>query len=582
MRHALLLVGLAACTPRDKLADTAHPPTAGPSTGLTETLATGATTGTQTTPATVTCPDGGSGPELETTTGCYRGRTEAGVEGFLGIAYAKPPVGSRRWARTVPIAPAVAPIDALAIGSPCPQSNGTVDLELQAGDGAEDCLFLNVLRPEGAQPGDDRPILFFVHGGGNVDGHGGATAMLGATFNRPPDDPPFTPDVPQVVSEQGAIVVTVNYRLAQLGWLALPGLTAESGDGSSGNQGLWDTLTALRWVNANARQLGGDPDRILLHGESAGSVDSCALLTSPEATGLFSAVMLQSGGCEHVVAGLDDAPPFVETAHAQGGRLAVELGCDDADPAAELTCLRQAPLDDVMAAMHAGWGSLDLNEESYGPVVDGVLLTEAPADRIAAGAIAPVPVVVGVNADEGTLFTTFAPVGNEANLDALLGLIALAYGWPADELRALYDPATNYGGDVEAAYTAAYGDLVFVCPTRRLADHLAPQTDVRAYWWTHENPVTAFLGAHHGVEISYAFGTGLDFGEQAVMNDLATAAWASVAAGTPSVLGVGAWPLFGSLQPTGGTWVELSTTPSVLAEGPREVTCDWMDAQPGW
>lgn len=580
MRSAWLLGALIACSSGDKpsTSDSGEPIT---NTGTPPGTTSGTPGGTPTT--SVTCPPGATGPEIEATTGCYRGRIAEGVEGFLGIGYAEPPVGSLRWARPVPIAPATAPIDALEIGSPCIQTNGTVDFELAAGEGDEDCLYLNVLRPEGTQPGDDLPILFFVHGGGHVDGHGGAAAMLGSSFHQPPGNPPLFPESPDIVREQHAIVVTVNYRLAQLGWIATPGLTAESADGASGNQGLWDVLTALQWANDNATALGGDPTRLMLYGESAGSVTTCSLLTSPLADGLFTRAMLQSAGCEHIETELDTAPLFVESAHDQGLRLATELGCDSAGTDADvLDCMRGKTATEVMAVMQGQWGSLDLSAESYGPIVDGVLLPEAPSVRIDAGQIAQVPVVIGVNEDEGTLFTTFFPIGGEAAFDAVLSAYALLVNWNATELQDLYDPATNYGGDVGDAYAAFYGDVAFVCPSRTLADKLAVHTDVRTYWWTHENPITAFLGAHHGVEISYAFGTGLDLGDQAVMQDVATSAWASVGTGNPAVTGVGAWPLYGNSVPDGGTWVELSTAPSVMATGPRKTQCDWMDAQPGW
>jgi para-nitrobenzyl esterase len=528
--------------------------------------------GEPTTP--IACP-AGTEPMIETTTACYQGRTADGVEGFLGIRYAEAPVGDRRWARTEPVAPRAEVVEALAIGSPCIQSNGTMDLELASGDGSEDCLFLNVLRPEGTAPGDDRPVMVFVHGGGNVDGHGGGALMLGQSFHRGPTDPPLLAEGPQLVNEQGAVVVTLNYRLGQLGWLAHPGLTGE--DGSSGNQGLWDILNALEWVEENVERLGGDPDRVLLYGESAGSVDVCTLLTTDRARGLADVAILQSGVCGHVRVGLDDAPLLVETAHEQGIRLAEALGCTAGDDAAVLACMRGKTDDEVMAVMQAGWGSLDQSAEAYGPIVDGVLVPEPTQDRLDRGDFADIPVVVGVTADEGTLFTTLAPMPNEGAFDLLLAGVALLYGWDATELQAMYDPATHYGGDLQAAYAAAYGDLVFVCPTRRLADTLAAHTEVRAYWWTHQNPVTAFLGAHHGVEISYTFGTGLDLAEQGTMNDVGTATWYSVAAGAPEVPGLGPWPLFGSSTPDGGTWVEMSTTPSVMTAAPRKTQCDWMD-----
>jgi len=541
------------------------------------------TTPTETTPTVdptptvpaVPCPDGLTDPNASTSSGCVTGRSADGVEGFVGIPYAEAPVGELRWARPAPITQWETAFAATTAGSPCPQTNGTVDFELAPGDGDEDCLYLNVLRPEGTEAGDDLPVVFFIHGGGHIDGHGASAGLLGNSFNRVPDDAPLLEHAPELVSEGGVVLVTINYRLAQLGWIAHPGLSAENADGASGNQGLWDALLALEWASANAQAFGGDPDNLMIFGESAGSVSVCSLLAAPAADGLFSAAILQSGVCTQIDHQMDAPGLLVEAGYDQGARLAELTGCDAGDDAAVIQCLRDLPLEDVMAVMHGQWGSLDVSDEAYGPLVDGVLLPSDVGERLASGQFSQVPVIMGVNADEGTLFTTLYPINSEPIFDALLWTTALVMGWDASELQAIYDPS-QYGGDVSAAYAEFYTDLVFLCPAREMADAIAPHTDVHAYYWTHSNPLLGFLGAFHGVEISYVFGTGLNFGADATMTDNALASWSSVAAGTPEVPGVGAWPLFGGSDPDGGTWVEMSVSPQVI-DGPRQAVCDWMD-----
>jgi len=521
-------------------------------------------------PAAVACPGGLSGPTAETTTACLVGRTVDGVDGFLGVRYGEPPVDERRWAAPVPVAPAPDPVEVLEPGSICVQSSGTIDGEFEAGEGSEDCLFLNVTRPAGTSPGDDLPVLFFVHGGGHTDGAGSQELYLGASFARPVAEPPLFPDVPALAQE--AVVVTVNYRLAQLGFLSLPGLSAQSAEGVSGNQGMQDVLMALRWANDNVEAFGGDPDRILLFGESAGSVTSCSLLVSPEARGLFDAVLLQSGVCTGLTRTM--APSGAEeSGYEQGERLVEALGCAGGSDADELACVRAVAVDDVMAVMSARQGFLG-DGEAYGPVVDGWLIPEPPLALMAAGDIAPVPVVVGVNADEGTLFATLSPVVTEEVLEAALRGTALAVGWDADGLVALYDPA-GYGGDVSAAWSAFLGDVSFVCPSRRTADLLAPHTDVRAYYFTRESWLLPFLGAYHGLELLFAFGTGAHVGDDELLSDRMVAAWASVAAGAPVVDPVGPWPLFGAAAPDGGTWVQLDHEVEAIT-GVRQAECDWF------
>ena len=567
-------------TPGDTgLPTDSEPPTdTGPTTTETAgpaTADTGHTAGptADTGPVAPPCPAGLTGPTAETTTGCLVGRTADGVEGFVGIPYAEPPVGPLRWALPVPIAPWMTPLEAVEAGPVCIQSSGTLGGDLAPGEGEEDCLFLNVLRPEGTQPGDDLPVLFFVHGGGHTDGAGTQELYVGSSFGRPLSDPPFTAEAPDLARE--AIVVTVNYRLAQLGFLSLPGLSEEDPLGVSGNQGLHDVLVALRWAHDNMEAFGGDPDALTLFGESAGSLTSCALLVSPEARGLFHSVMLQSGVCTGWTRTM--APSgTVESGYEQGARLAEALSCASASPADELACLRAKPVDEVMAVLSARQGFLG-DGEAYGPVIEGHLLPDEPLAMMHAGDVADVPVVIGVNEDEGTVFAALAPVATPGLLDLTLRSTAALLGWDADGLVALYDPA-RYGDDAYAAWTAFIGDSSFVCPARQTAEVLSPHVDVHTYYFRRDSWILPALGAAHGLELSYVFGTGYLPAADRPLSERMVTAWTTVPTGAPRVEPIGPWPLVGDIAVEGGTWVQLDEEVAVV-RGVRQEPCDWFRDQ---
>ena len=479
-----------------------------------------------------------AGPAVQTSTGCVIGAQTGGLEVFLGVPYAEPPVGDLRWRRTVPIAPWTTPRVATRAGPVCPQTNGTLDGALEPGDGDEDCLTLNVLRPPGAT---NLPILFFSHGGSHVDGSGSQALYI--------DDPALAQD---------AIVVTHNYRLGPLGFLSHPLLSAEDPDGVSGNQGLRDTLTALRWVHDNAAALGGDPDQVLIFGESAGGLTTCALWMMPEARGLFSAMLTESAPCTNLERPMRRSTLVQESGEDQGSRYASEIGCDrDPDP---LACMRDADVSDVLATLPGQQGLLD-GGETYGVVIDGVQLPHGYADALRLGDVAPVPVFATTNADEGLIFTAGIPLANEAAYRNALRPYALLTRSSVDELAALYDPAAY--DSYAAAFSDLFGDYAFVCPTRQmLADVTGP-----AYGLYFARPYLGIeaTGAFHGAELGYVFGTlGLAPAADLGLAGTLQAAWMSTVTAAP-VVG-GAWPQIGEGWVEVGADAAISTVADLKAE----------------
>jgi para-nitrobenzyl esterase len=484
------------------------------------------------------CPPGTPGPRVETTTGCVTGIVQAsGREAFLGIPFAEPPIGARRFAPPAPVAPWSTPLAATAPGPVCVQFSDSLTGDLHPGDGDEDCLRLNVFRPAGAA---DLPLLVFVHGGGHLSGSGSEAVYA--------DDPALATD---------AVVVTVNYRLGPLGFLAHPALSAEDPDGVSGNFGLRDVHTALRWVNDNAAALGGDPDRVLLFGESAGALETCAALLSPRAGGLFDAAIAQSGPCQSVGHPLRGTSLVEVVGEPQGEAFAAALGCADA------ACLRALPLADLVAE---GQTDVAVGPSAEGwvwsPWLDGVWLPEDPVAALRAGTWNRVPFLATVNADEGTLFTAgFAPT--PAALDAWLDLYALLLGVRRADLAATYDPAA-FGG-TERAFAALWGDVAFVCPTVWQQEALAAQGPAFGGFWTEEFPL---LGAFHGSELPYVFGTGRLLGRGDAASARLRSAWTDMADGAPALPDLaGAWP------PADQGWVDLSFDPSAVVGPPHADRC---------
>ena len=434
---------------------------------------------------------------VETTNGWVQGRTVGSVDQWLGIRYAASPAGAGRWAPPKPPASYGArqnPYAATQFGSPCPQNisqfGNSIPLPIPpntapvpgSADG-EDCLFLNVYVP--ADRRDDRgeplPVLFWIHGGSNQYGEGSSY------------DP--TP----LVTQGHIIVVTINYRLGALGWLAHPLLDGGTPN-SSGNYGLMDQQFAMRWVNRNIAAFGGDPHKVTIAGESAGGLDSCSHLASPTAAGLFRAAIIESGCIVfqypqpvfEVVSGV----PFVDA-----------LGCTT------LACLQAAPVSAVLAAaLPLAWVVAE------GPPT----LPESPEQAFSDGAFNKVPVIQGTNLDEGRLFVPLfngvVTGGSNGSYASVVTSLFLA-STPLATLAAIENhyPIANYladgaGAAPGEAVAAIVTDSVFACTARTADQLLSKYVPVWAYEFKDTkapelfNVPTAFpYGATHASELQFIF-----------------------------------------------------------------------------
>jgi len=409
------------------------------------------------------------GPVVETGSGAVLGVDEDGYQGFFGIPYAAAPVGDLRFAP--PEAPEAwdGVRDATAFGGVCPQASafGWVDVQ----DTQEDCLVANVWAPTDAA---DAPVMVWIHGGGFMFGAGHLPTYWG-----------------HELAKKGVVVVTFNYRVGPLGFLAHPEI-------GGGNWGLMDQQAALRWVQDNVSQFGGDPDNVTIFGESAGAVSVCMHLVMTGAEGLFHRAIMESGVC-----GISDTPA---QANALGEQLAAAVDCDGAADVA--ACLRDVSAQDLAEALPMAKALFFGGGVKWGPAVDGALITGQPAVQLFMGQGVRVPSIIGANKDEGTLFVQWAGGGfDAAALEALVGNFTSD---KVDEVLAAY-PAEDYD-TVDARAAEILGDATFVCTGKLAARLLATGgTPIWMYHFTRavENPVFDDLGAFHTAELPFVFGNGL-------------------------------------------------------------------------
>ncbi len=419
---------------------------------------------------------------VETASGRVEGTEQEGVRTFRGIPFAAPPTGDRRLRPPQPPEPWTGLRAATAFGPWSPQLPPASPLTGEiTGDTAEDCLTLNVWTP--GTDASRRPVMVWVHGGAFTSGSGAMPLYSGERLAAPGD----------------VVVVTINYRLGILGFLAHPDLTDEE-TGASGNWGLLDQVAALRWVQHNIQAFGGDPAAVTVFGESAGSMSVADLLALPAAEGLFHRAICQSGPPRALDMG---------RAEAATSKLLAEVGVGrPAD-------LRRLPVDRLLEAQGAilsGPGGATLR---LAPVVDGAALPRSPEEALADGASAGVPLVIGSNRDEWKLFIAGDPAGRDPDEDLVRRRIESAFradGLPlaaAEVIDAYRAIRTALGRPTEPRelWSAIESDRVFrVGSVRAAEDHARYQADTYMYLFEWESPaLRGALGAAHGVEIPFVF-----------------------------------------------------------------------------
>jgi len=491
------------------------------------------------TPAEATEPPGTpeAAPLVVTTeAGDVRGSTAEGVRAFLGIPYAAPPVGDRRWRAPAQGEPWEGVRDATVAGPPCPQIIPVVN----APTGVEDCLYLNVLTPD-PLPTGPAPVMVWIHGGGFTSGEG--RQFTGTTDGR------------EIAAATGTIVVTFNYRLAQLGFLAHYALTNEDPTHpASGNYGIEDQVATLEWIERNIAAFGGDPENVTIFGESAGGWSVCALLASPLSGGLFHRGIIQSGPCTTKLAKLG-------AAEDQGERFAEQLGCGDAIDV--LDCMRSAPPEKIMAALppDPAFAFSDGEFGSWLPILDGYVLTENIAESFASGSFHRVPLLVGSNTDEGSLFVALSHDHRGRPLEAsqYRDRLSLLFGRDEATIDAVEEayPLANYASP-GLALSASFGDAALACPSIETARLTAPHVPTYLYQFEYAGadfPIPLAgdlpLGAFHSAEVQFAFDTPATedpfTDEEQTLADTMVGYWTRFAAtGDPNGGDAPLWPVLDS------------------------------------
>ncbi|MEC3956810.1 carboxylesterase family protein [Nocardia sp. CDC153] len=387
---------------------------------------------------------------------------------FNGIPYAAPPVGALRWRPPAPVAPWPGIREARDAGSNCPQDTGLGGLRSTN----EDCLYLNVWTPR-TLPADGRalPVMVWIHGGSLQIGSG---SMYGAA-----------PLVSQ--SDGDAIVVTINYRLGALGFLAASALDDGTG---AGDYGLMDQQAALRWVQRNIAAFGGDPNRVTVDGESAGGISICAHMAAPGSTGLFQAAILQSGPC---------TSQSLVDAEAEGDAWAAEVGCAGPDSAA---CLRGLPpnvlIDHAPATANVVYGNNFLPED--------------PIAKLKSGRMTHIPTFIGSNHDEMALWVWMKygnPLGPRLSAADYPTVLATQLNLDQSQTARITQeyPLSDYPQPA-VALSRSWTDKVVCNLIDQVAD-FSRQNPTYAYQFDDPAPVsppTTFpMGAYHAAELPSLF-----------------------------------------------------------------------------
>lgn len=411
---------------------------------------------------------------LRTNLGLLRGSAVENLKIFRGIRYAQAPVGDKRFAPPVAVPAWQGVQDATKFGHMCYQPG--------QGDFSEDCLFLNVWTPAKA-PKDKLPVYVFIHGGGFSIGAGSQPLYEGVAL-----------------AKSGVVVVTLNYRLGTLGFL--PSKAAHQKYGTTGNWGMLDMIEALKWVQNNIQSFGGDPARVTIGGESAGSFAVSTLINSPKAKGLFNQAIMESGALPMVTAVAPATALSLRQAKAESAKYFAKFDLKDDNQG--LAALQKVPVEKIVTTQLA-YPQLRMPQVGgFWPVPDGYVYQSNPVKTIKEGNINQVKLLAGFNTDEGSLF--IPPTTTVSDYKSLVNSI---YGAKAESVLARF-PATK------ETVLSQMNNVVTLSLLRSglytYADSLSKNSDVYMYHFGFVDPMlkSTGLGVIHGSEIKYVFHNFMD------------------------------------------------------------------------
>jgi len=424
-----------------------------------------------------------SGPQVTVAGGTLEGVNESGIAIYKGVPFAQPPVGDLRWKEPQPVKPWTGVRKADKFGGRAMQKNVFGDMVFRASGTSEDCLYLNVWTPAKSAK-EKLPVLVYFYGGGFVAGDGSENRYDGESLSR-----------------KGIVAVTVNYRLGIFGFMAHPELTQESPHHASGNYGLLDQSAALQWVKANIAAFGGDPGKITIAGESAGSISVCAQMASPLSRNIIAGAIGESGGMIN--------PTLAAIPLNEGEQGGVAFGKRvGANTIADLRKMSAEQLLDSASKQGAF---------RTAATIDGYFLPKSPADIFAAGEGAHVPLLAGWNSAEIPYQALMW--GDQPTPENFTKKLKALYNDKADEVAKLYPGSTQ--DEVIKSATELASDRFIVYSTWKWAELQAKAggKPVYTYVFSRPRPATpppanaqsnkmpaAYNGASHASEIEYALG----------------------------------------------------------------------------
>ena len=468
---------------------------------------------------------------VTTRNGKVQGEDLSGLHVFRGIPFAAAPTGARRWTAPEAPAPWSGTRDATKFGYAAPQNpvmlSALAAMKIEQ-EQSEDCLFLNVWTP--AVDRARRPVMVWIHGGAFTIGSGAQAIYDGSSLARRGD----------------IVVVTINYRLGPLGFLRLADVTGGR-IASTGNEGILDQIAALTWVRDNIENFGGDPENVLIFGESAGGMSVGTLLGMPAARGLFHKAIPQSGAC-HTASSVARANRVAERVISRLGASASNVDSLYALTPAQL--LKGALLaDGVTPDPELGM--------AYHPVADGVVLPRKPIDMVAEGSAAGVAVMVGSTLDEWKLFAVMDPGLARLDRAGLVARLSRRLDGRSEEMVSAYEAARSSRGESTSSaelFSAIESDRVFRMPGVRLAETQgAQESRTYSYMFTWRSPAMGgILGSCHALELGFVFGTnqlpgmsqfsGTGAVVEKIEHQMQNAWLAFARCGNPSNESIGDWP----------------------------------------
>lgn len=464
---------------------------------------------------------------LEVDGGLISGTVEDGISVFKGVPFAAPPVGELRWKPPQPVKSWPRTKICKSAGPICPQPDypGMSIYARPPEPLSEDCLYLNVWSGAGSKDAK-LPVMVWIHGGGLTRGSGSTSIYDGVSL-----------------AKKGVVVVTINYRLGVFGYLAHPDLSAESEHNSSGNYGVLDQIAALKWVQRNIEKFGGDPGRVTIFGESAGSWSVNTLHASPLAKGLFHRVIGESGAFFGALTHLTDSAEGLPSSESMGVAFAQLAGADS------IAQLRDLSSDKLLKVYNED-AATESPVFSTRPNVDEWVLPAEIRTIFARGEQNSVPVIVGSNANEMTSLTD--PRKLPRTIAKLIEFVEGAYPGASEQFFQVYPVADD--SEAVEAYLGSVRDVVFTLPMRQWAQATrAGNSDAYLYSFSHHPPIpnTLYYKAFHTGEIPYVFDNlhKLDRGsygdEDHALADALSSYWVNFATtGNPNGGDLPEWPMY--------------------------------------